>query len=526
VQPLETSLSDIEEMIRLNPNMDDASLAGAEARLHDYRRRLTNATTNDIKAKQADEVLKAANTDDFVEVIRAKVRQEYDLAPEGGILVSKQFQAMNNVLDDWSRQPGALGSLMNSYTNFFKTYATLSVGFHVRNAMSASFMNSVDGVPGRSQIQGVRLWSKYMDAAKEGTAADFLVNLRREQPMLADAFEAVFGTGAGGRYGEAGFAASTAIKRTRAKEMVYRNWATTMSQRWGSNVEGGVRLGMAIDSVKRGASVEAAIDRITRIHFDYSQVSRFDQKAKQIIPFWTFMSRNLPMQITEMWTKPRGYAIYNSFVRNFSTPADPNTPAYLLEGGAFDTGIKTPDWLPGAAAGMPVLLSPDLPHQRVTSDINALSGIADFSDLGKALTSLNPAISAPWEYATGTDMFTGQQFGPTDYRKASGVIDTAMLPLMALLGQVKTGPNGERYYQEKGVNAVRALNPLVDRGTRLFPSQTGAGGDPDRTAENVARIGFGIPVRTVSEKQIEGQKRSKKFDEKDRRAMEKVLRGG
>ena len=172
------------------------------------------------------------------------------------------------------------------------------------------------------------------------------------------------------------------------------------------------------------------------------------------------------------------------------------------------------------------MLSPDLPHQRVVSDVNALAGIADFSDLGKALTSLNPLISAPWEYATGTDMFTGQQFGPTDYRKASGTLDTAMLPLMALLGQVKTGANGDRYYQEKGVNAMRALNPLLDRGTRLFPSQSGAGGDPDRTAENVARIGFGIPVRTISQKQIEGQKRSKFFDEKERRAMERILAGG
>ena len=526
VQPLESSLADIEEMIRLNPLMDDASLAGAEARLHDYRRRLTNATVQDIKAKQADEVLKAAGTNDFVEVVRAKVRQEYDLAPEGGILIHKQFAAMNQVLDNWAKQPGALGSLMNSYTNFFKTYATLSIGFHVRNSMSASFMNSVDGVPARRQIQGVGLWSKYMDSAKKGEGADFLVNLRREQPQLADAFEAVFGTGAGGRYGEAGFAESTAIRRTRMKEKVYRNWATTMSQRWGGNVEGAVRLGMAIDSVKRGASVEAAIDRITRIHFDYSQVSRFDAKAKQVIPFWTFMSRNLPMQITEMWTKPRGYAIYNSFLRNFASPPAEGTPEYLLEGGAFNTGLTTPDWLPGAAEGMPIMLSPDLPHQRVDADINALAGIADFSDVGKALTSLNPLISAPWEYATGTDMFTGQQFGPTDYRKAEGTLDMAMLPLMALLRQVKKGSDGNLYYQEKGVNAMRALNPLLDRGTRLFPSQSGAGGDPDRTAENVARIGLGLPVRTISEKQIEGQKRSKRFDLQEQRAMERILAGG
>ena len=39
------------------------------------------------------------------------------------------------------------GRTFNAFTNLFKTYATLSPGFHVRNALSAIFMNTSDGVP-------------------------------------------------------------------------------------------------------------------------------------------------------------------------------------------------------------------------------------------------------------------------------------------------------------------------------------------------------------------------------------------
>ena len=524
-QPLASSLDDIEAMVALNPNLDDTVLNGVEARLDVYRKQLENATVQDIKASQAQQVLDAATKKDFVEVIKAKLREEWTLTPEGDILMSREFMKMNEYLNEIAKTPGAVGRLMTSYTNFFKTYATLSPGFHIRNAISATFMNAVDGVPVKTQTEAIALWKSYMDAAKEGKAGDFMVNLRKTKPRYAEAFEAVFGTGAGGRFTEAGFAESTAINRTKAKEAVYRNWATRKSQSWGSNVEGSVRLGMALDSVVYNkTSVEQAIDRISRIHFDYSQVSKFDEQAKKLIPFWTFMSRNLPMQITEMWTKPKGYAIYNSFVRNFATEPDADTPEYMLEQGAWNTGFKTPDWIPGMGEGMDVMMLPDLPHTRVTADVENLGNVAGLSDLGGLASSFNPALTVPIEYATGTNLFTGQQFGPDDYRKASGPLDMAMLPLMKLLGQTDQRGDGI-YYQEKGVDALRSLNPIQDRLTRIVPGSTGSSGDPDRQLESLLRF-LGFPIRTLSEQQKQNTRQSRYYDKLDEAQLERVLSGG
>ena len=523
IQPLNSSLNDIEELVRLNPGLEDEVYNGVEARLADYRERLQQATKKDIKARQADQILQAAKQDDFVEVIKAKMRDEYKLMPENDVIVTQEFANMLQYLDE-AKRSGQLGRLVTSYTSFFKTYATLSVGFHVRNGISATFMNAVDGVPANKQLRGIKFWKRYMDANGDAGRTEFLANLRKTDPKTHQAFEAVFGTGSGGRFFESGFAESTALKRTRAKEAVYRNWATRMSQRWGGNVEGSVRLGMAMDSVAKGATVEQAIDRITRIHFDYGQVSKFDEKAKKLIPFWTFMSRNLPMQITEMWTKPRGYAIYNDFVRNFSVDPAQFTPEYLLEEGGFDTGLTTPGGIPGMAAGMNVLALPDLAHNRVQSDIDQIQGMADLSDVGGLLSSFNPLFTAPIEYATGRNFFTQRVYEDDDYRPASGAIDAALRPLMELLNATEQGSGGT-FYKEKTIDALRSLNPILDRSARLFPGQTGASGDPDRMLESYARW-LGVPVRTVSEMQKRNEANRRRFDRRDERERERVLAGG
>ncbi len=100
-----------------------------------------------------------------------------------------------------------------------------------------------------------------------------------------------------------------------------------------------MRLGMALDTLQKGGDGMAAMERITGHHFNYGEVSNMDRKMRRLIP-WTFMSRNLPLQIESMWTKPRAYAQYQSLVRNFSEDPDPDTPDYWLAQGAFNTGLE------------------------------------------------------------------------------------------------------------------------------------------------------------------------------------------
>jgi len=103
-------------------------------------------------------------------------------------------------------------------------------------------------------------------------------------------------------------------------------------------------------------------------------------------------------------------------------------------------------------------------------------------------------------------------------------VDKAMLPILALLGQTKKGADGV-YIQDKGMNAMRAINPLLDRTVRLAPLSSASSGDPSRQIEALLRT-FGAPIRTLSPQQQEATQRSQYFDEREKLAMERVLAGG
>lgn len=520
-QPLNKVIEEIETMARLNPGATDESLNIIEAQLQMYRRQLEQAAQHDLKANQAMDVARAAKDKNFVRVYTAALRDGWAAIPgHENTFVRSELRRMMQNAEQAVAQPGLFGSVVQAMTNFFKTYATLSPGFHVRNALSATFMNTTDGVALRNQLAGVHMWRDFV------RAKDPLEFYRGLTPRWQQAFDAVFATGAGGRFFESGVAEATAIGRTKVKEGIFRNRATILSQRAGQRVEGSVRLGMALDTIKNGGSLEDAINRITRVHFDYSQVSKFDENMKRLIPFWTFMSRNLPLQFTQMWMKPKVYNWYKSFVRNVGTEAPEFTPEYITEGGGFNTGATTPEInIPflGAAEGMPIFASPDFAQNRYEADIARLTGALSGENWGQILSDFNPYLTAPLEYATDRDLFTGRTYQPDDWRKASGITDMAMLPILAATGQVRRGGDGGIYYQEKGVDAFRSMIPVLDRISRLAPGTAGGEAD-DRQMESMLRF-LGVPIRTISDKQMQNERRSRVFEERDQRRLQQALGG-
>ena len=528
VQPMHRTVRDLRALIEQNPQMDDELLNRMEAVLHATEAGLSEVTELDVSNRQALKMLQAAEDGTLSDVLIPALRDDWRRMWDGGdIVISRELEASYHNLIVMARQPKAFGRLLTSYTNFFKTYATLSPGFHIRNGMSAIFMNTSDGVPLREQERGLRLWRKFAQSK------DPVAWLESQPQVIQDAFDVTFASGAGGRFFETGVAEATP-GAGRMQEAIFSNRFTRGSQQFGQDwVEGPVRLTLALDTLdnKRmpmfGADQRIdptkadALNRITRLQFDYSQVSQFDERAKRYIPFWTFMSRNLPLQMTQMWTKPKIYNRYQSFVRNFSVEPDEFTPEYILEAGGFDTGVETPD-LPGMDPGMPIFLNPDFPHMRVTEDIEKLTSV--FSQGGtpwSMLSDFNPAMTAPLEFTTNQNFFTGRRYEPDDVRKASGVVDMIQFPVMLAMGQVSRGPNNEIIYSDKGVDTLRSLNPILDRVTRLAPGTAG-GEVSNRQAESYLRF-LGAPVRTVSDQQRQSEQRSQYYDEQDRLRREQAI---
>lgn len=496
-------VDDIQAIATENPLLSDPALVHTEAQLNFYRKELQRLEGHDMTVSDMQGMRRAAQVDKtFGKTLVAGMASGWSLMrdgenvlPEVGDIIvdsrlKQMFQNTYNAID----QPGLLGRWFNEATNMFKTYATLTPGFHMRNMLSGMFMNASDGVGLPHQIEGLKLWQQFTGSDEKW--------LSQQSERVQKAFAATFGSGAGGRYTETGIGQRTGNSFL---DKAVDNWATRKSAALGQRVEGGMRLGMALNSVDNGESVQQALARITRIHFDYSQVSQLDQTMKRIIPFWTFMSRNLPLQITQMYMNPAAYQAYNHLVANFSVPNDPNTPAYWAKLGTWNTGLKI--------GGMPLYFQPDFGFTRLGTDISTLT------DPGQMLANVNPVFAAPVDWAQHRDSFYDRSFGPTDFHHQSGVVGT---PLSIVAGMLPGQTNEAGQVSDNFTNLVRGLVPPIDQISRLFPGALGGGGDQQRQGEAIARY-FGAPVRTLSDKQIATEKKNKIYAARDEQARRRKM---
>jgi len=483
---LEASLNEIEDVARQNPLLTNPELTAAESLLQTNREALQRAKRTSFREKDVERLIADAENGKLGPIMMATLNDNWKALHSGplqtgDVIVSAELSRRLQNLYPIATEPKWLGRTFNSLTNLFKTYATLSPGFHVRNALSGIFMNTADGVLLSKQWEGSSLWREMRQS--DDTWLD------RQPLRVQQAFEAAAATGAGGRYEEAGIRAQSASK--------YESWAkiynrlsnnpmTRFSQRVGSRVEGALRLGMALDTLDRGGTVEDAISRISRIHFDYAQVSQLDETMRRIFPFWTFMSRNLPMQVQEMWTNPRLYAYYGSVQRNFQLPDAPLTPSYWKTTGAWRTPLNNP------LNGQPLYFQPDLAFNQVPANLQMLSNAAS-GDAGALLGNVNPLMSAPADFFNKRDSYYDRNYDSTDYTKKSGILGTPETILASLLGQ--TNDAGE--VSDNFDNFLNSINPVQNRLDRLVP---GAFGDKTNSDQQLAAWAsfLGLPPMTRS----------------------------
>jgi len=78
--------------------------------------------------------------------------------------------------------------------------------------------------------------------------------------------------------------------------------------------------------------------RVKRYLFDYNDPTVMDEAVRGIIPFWTWMSRNLPLQIVNKFSNPKAYVIYNHFIQNIAGEPIANMPTWMQESGAVPIG--------------------------------------------------------------------------------------------------------------------------------------------------------------------------------------------
>ena len=432
----------------------------------------------DEELKAMKKLRKGMDKDDPArELLRNK--KSIDLGMPGLQVPQAVADAMENVTKNLSTNSGIVQAtqFISQYTQFFKAYATASPGFHVRNAMSDFFSMLSGGADVR-----------YMNEAR-GHLAPYMNNPEEwlkiiPQAQRADAEIAMMSALASG-----GGQFSDALDEfmVRGDTWIYNNKFLNLMQRTGHKQDFMRRYMFAYDRVKKGMDFEKATADTRRFLIDYMNPSAADEALRNIVPFWTFMSRNLPNQLTNRWTNPRAYAVYNSFVRNMDQSEEGEmVPSYMKEQGAFKIGGRT--WL-----------QPDLPMTRVNQQL------AEFAQPNRLLSYVNPLLRLPIELAGNTKLYTGQQFDtdPQDLTLASKLAS----PLLALTGQLQQDASGGIKTSEKANYALMNFLPPFAAAERLFP-QTGQ--YAQRRGASTASW-FGLPVRNFSPEMEDKEDKSRAY---------------
>lgn len=364
-----------------------------------------------------------------------------------------------------------LNKFIGSYTGFIKAYLTASPGFVVRNTLGNSFMLVAAGSEVENLAKGLKLFDGWSRSIKDGLEKEFIQGLpSRERELLEQAVKASDASGYGrGQEAIAGWQPKRQVLKDNKYTMLWRNM---------NNVsEGSARFLLAYDSVAKGMDFNAATARVKKYLFDYVDVGSADESLRTIIPFWFWMSRNLPMQIANRWTNPRAYLIYDKLMKNLR---DDREDEYLPSWMVTSDAVRLTDNM---------YLNMDLGFNRIEEELGMIG------EPGKFLQKLNPALKVPVELMFDKRVGYSGGFSREGVQAPGSVLSPAVQALAALLGQSKETAEGGQGVSEKFSYAIQSLLPPLAQSERLLPAT-----DSGKDRQSNALLGYlGVPLRSVSE---------------------------
>ena len=379
-----------------------------------------------------------------------------------------------------------LNMFLGKYTRFFKAYATLSPGFHVRNSISNGFMLFAAGGNARYLTEGLQMSRSLNEASRAGKSVEQWIESLPigKQANARIAVRASFASGGGN--------AADNLRQLYMSGRMINNPLTRGSKGLGQWIEGHSRFMLAYDGAMQGMDFNTSAARVQRFLIDYEDVSTLDKSLRQIIPFWMWTSRNMPMQIQNIWLNPRAYQVYGNAKRNFRDDQEGDVvPVWMQEMGAW----KLP-------FGQNLYATPDIGFNRLQSDVNMLQDPARF------LSNVNPLIRLPIELTGERQLFSNKRFSKTPV-EVSGGVGAALQPLMELLGYGETGPGGQKFVDDKAYYALRNLIPLLGRTESLSPSMPT---DPGKSTANPLFGLFGAPFKEVNQQMQDNELLRRQFD--------------
>lgn len=430
-----------------------------------------------------------------------------------------------------------LNKFLGNFNSFFKSWSTLSPGFHLRNLFGNTWQMIAAGVNMLNAGEALRYFNGYWREVRlRGTIItpeEYVLALKipaAQKKALIEAFNSIDSSSyiadlvSEGAIGASGkeVAPGLPAKILRRDEAILRGPREALgapiraSRAAGGIVENTQRFIFTYDGLMKGLGSEGALARTNKYLFDYADLSTADKAIKQIIPFWTWTSRNFPLQIETLFTNPKLFVNYQ-YARDAVEEKTPSKylPQYMKEGGAFILDKDIP--LVGGMAFSPQFGFPgggpqDIMSQTALLPVSIFNAIqtGDPAKVTQAfrawVNSATPAIRIAYELASGEKAFTGQEIVNkrlplTASEQYAAYVAGQVLPPLAAAGNV---PGlGYAATQIPGPVGQAAKSPLA----QILTGQKVT--SPTSTEQEILQAGkdeaarllsqyFGVPFRQIT----------------------------
>lgn len=381
---------------------------------------------------------------------------------------------MKTMESQFRTEKSAFVKALTKYTRLFKVHVTqINPSFHVNNLignMWQSWLGCGTGIA-RPDVQAETM--KAVVAFNKGklkskmwngmTGEEFMLFCREHgiiENTISNEHSREFITGQTNKINRKGYSINS-IKKF-INPIDEENFAIYKAgYAVGGTIENHAKLANFIYWLKKGDIPEVAAYKTNKYLFDYNDLSDFEQRVmKQIIPFYTWMRKNVPLQIEQLFAQPEKFIAARSAMRNFSNlRGEPETDQQKM--------LK-PDYLENAIPmGDGKYINVNLPFQD-------LQKITSFKDM---YSSLNPLAKLAVEIPSNKNVYYDSPIKFDEYYKKESPFYTKffadkdnmvdpmypyiMNSLLPTLGKVDTAMKNDAKSEEKTQNWIRGTKTVT-----------------------------------------------------------------
>lgn len=230
--------------------------------------------------------------------------------------------------------------------------------------------------------------------------------------------------------------------------------------------DGWTRTTGFVHNLKQGMNWNEAAATTKKFLFDYMDLTSFERKVmRRVVPFYTWMRKNIPLQLEVMLKNPRLYSRINSIQNS-------------IAGEDIDWGDK-PEYIQDSMAVQPInsnmYASMSLPYQDIAKIPTSMD------DISGLLSSVSPIIRAPVESAINRKFWTGQ-----DLEEYSG--EQTDIPVLTTLMELLTGQKGPQVDSRVTGNLLSNV-PLLTRAGNMLDTVSGK---ETNDARNLSRLSTSV----------------------------------